>query len=114
MYEGDNDGKTPPDRWVNALGGYYGNPDDFRCPLSKNPISYALNVELVDIDSNLIREPFHTVAFFDAVATDDHIGSQHTIDWRHTDERAVFGFADGHCASRTRAETPDLDVALSE
>ena len=114
MYEGDNDGKTPSDRWVSALGGYYGNPDDFKCPLSKDPIGYALNAEMVDIDSDLIREPFDTVAFFDAVATEDHIGSQHMIDWRHTGERAVFGFAGGHCTARTRAETPDFSVALSE
>ena len=112
MYEGDNDGMTPPGRWVETLEGVYAGYVDLKCPLYDNPIGYALNEQMVDVDSDLIRDPAYTVTFFDAVLRKDNLGDDNAIDWRHTAKRAVFGFADGHCRAFSKAERPSFTVAL--
>jgi prepilin-type processing-associated H-X9-DG protein len=112
IYEGDYDGMTPPARWVEILRAYYVDSAELKCPLDGSPVGYALNRHIVDIDSDLILNPSKTVAFFDAVGSTDHTGGVDAIVWRHSDERAVFSFADGHCRAYKRAERPSLDVVI--
>ena len=114
MYEGDNDGMTPPGRWVENLQGYYTDFSDLKCPVYDNPIGYALNAQMEDVDSDLILNPVKTIAFFDAISSAGNTGGEEAIDWRHTDERAVFSFADGHCRPYKRAEGPSFAVAVAE
>src|SRR5687768_13760386 len=64
MYEGDNDGMTPPGRWVETLQGYYPDYVELKCPLYDNPIGYALSTQMEDVDSDLILNPSKAVAFF--------------------------------------------------
>ena len=74
----------------------------------------ALNTQMEDVDSDLILNPVNTVAFFDAISSAGNRGGVEAIDWRHTDERAVFSFADGHCRPYKRAEQPSFAVAVAE
>src|SRR5688500_17206153 len=82
IYEGDNDGMTPPGRWVDTLQGYYTDYSDLKCPLDDNPIGYALNRQLENFDSDLILDPSKRVAFFDAIVRGDNMGGAKTYDKR--------------------------------
>ena len=114
MYEGDNDGMTPPGRWVETFQGYYTDYAELKCPVYDSLIGYALNTQMEDVDSDLILNPVKTVAFFDAISSAGNTGVEEAIAWRHTDERAVFSFADGHCRPYKREERPSFEVVLSK
>jgi prepilin-type processing-associated H-X9-DG protein len=97
----------PLEGWTEAIVGYVGSREIYRCPMLDGPYGYTMSEEVVGLDTNSFDRE-RSVAVFDGPGGKDSIGDADDIRFRHNDKVAFMGFLDGHCRGFERMGAPSL------